>query len=112
MESVLGDRSGQAAKELSVNQKSGKASETVPPERRVPAPYGTVSPAAERARRLAERMSAALTAAGFEVGRDFPCLRGDTTVSDEPFLTLGRLTPDVSEHLAEALSQSHGLKAA
>lgn len=69
-------------------------------------PYGTVTPAAARARELAERMRASLTAAGFEVERDFPSLRGDTTVSGEPFLTLGRLTPAVTEHLVAALTDT------
>jgi hypothetical protein len=72
-------------------------------ERRSPAPYGTVSPAAERARKLAERMRTALTEAGFVVERDFPSLHGDITVSDEPFVTLGRLTPAVVELLSAAL---------
>ncbi|MBR7833980.1 hypothetical protein KDL01_11940 [Actinospica durhamensis] len=45
------------------------------------------------------RLRAVLSAAGFEVDRDFPHLRGDTTVSDEPFLTLGRLRPVVVEDL-------------
>ncbi|HEX4788966.1 MAG TPA: hypothetical protein VH372_10930 [Actinospica sp.] len=72
-------------------------------EQRSPAPYGTVSPAAESARILAERMRAALTAAGFVIERDFPSLRGDITLSDEPFVTLGRLTPAVVEVLAAAL---------
>lgn len=70
------------------------------------APYGTITPAAVRARQLAERMRASLAAAGFEVERDFPSLRGDITVSDEPFLTLGRLTPAVTEHLVAALTNT------
>jgi len=93
-----------------VNQQSGKVREFARPERRTSAPYGTVTDSTERARRLAERMRASLAAAGFEVERDFPSLRGDTTASDEPFLTLGRLTPDVTEHLAAVLT--YGPKAA
>ena len=89
-----------------MNQQSATVREPGRPERRTPAPYGTVTPAAERAQRLAERMRACLAAAGFEVDRDFPNLRGDTTASDEPFLTLGRLTPDVTEHLAAALFET------
>jgi hypothetical protein len=73
-------------------------------ERRSPAPYGTVSPAAERARMLADRMRTALAEAGFVVERDFPSLHGDITVSDEPFVTLGRLTPAVTELLSAALA--------
>lgn len=87
-----------------MNQQSGITAESARPERRTPAPYGTVTAAAERARLLAERMRASLTAAGFDVNRDFPSLRGDTTVSDEPFLTLGRLSPSVTELLAAALT--------
>jgi hypothetical protein len=104
MESGLGEGAERAAKEQFVNQQSRKVREFARPERRTPAPYGTVTDSTERARRLAERMRASLTAAGFEVERDFPSLRGDTTVCDEPFLTLGRLTPDVTEHLAAALT--------
>lgn len=86
-----------------MNQQSSIYREPARPEPPAQAPYGTVTPAAARARQLAERMRASLAAAGFEVDRDFPSLRGDTTVADEPFLTLGRLTPAVTEHLAEAL---------
>lgn len=78
----------------------------VTPAAATAAPYGTVTPAAARARQLAERMRASLAAAGFEVERDFPSLRGDITVSNEPFLTLGRLTPAVTEHLVAALTNS------
>ncbi len=68
-----------------------------------PAPYGTVTASARRAQDLAARLRVALTAAGFDVDRDFPHLRGDTTVSDEPFLTLGRLRPAVVESLLVVL---------
>jgi hypothetical protein len=68
-----------------------------------PAPYGKVTPSARLAYDLAARLRAALSAAGFEVDRDFPHLRGDTTVSDEPFLTLGRLRPGVVERLLALL---------
>lgn len=67
------------------------------------APYGTVTPSARLAYDLAARMRTGLAAAGFEVDRDFPQLRGDTTVSDEPFLTLGRLRPGVVERLLALL---------
>lgn len=65
--------------------------------------YGTVTASARLAYDLAARLRAGLTAAGFEVDRDFPHLRGDTTVSDEPFLTLGRLRPVVVERLLAQL---------
>ncbi len=68
-----------------------------------PAPYGTITPSARLAHDLAARLRAGLSAAGFEVDRDFPHLRGDTTVSDEPFLTLGRLRPGVVERLLALL---------
>jgi hypothetical protein len=67
-----------------------------------PAPYGTVTASARLAYDLAARLRAALAAAGFEVERDFPHLRGDTTMSDEPFLTLGRLRLGVVERLVAA----------
>lgn len=67
------------------------------------APYGTVTPSARLAYDLAARLRVGLTAAGFEVDRDFPNLRGDTTASDEPFLTLGRLRPGVAERLLALL---------
>jgi hypothetical protein len=73
---------------------------------RRPGAYGCVPPAQERAWGLAERMRESLAAAGFDVDRDFPRLRGDVTVSNEPFLTLGRLSPDVGERLAELLAQT------
>lgn len=73
---------------------------------RTPGAYGSVHPAQERARRLAERMRESLAAAGFDVDRDFPALRGDTTASHEPFLTFGRLSPDVGERLAGLLAQT------
>lgn len=88
-----------------MNQRSEKEPVFRYVERRTPAPYGTVTPAAERARQLADSLRESLTAAGFEVERDFPSLRGDVTVSNEPFLTLGRLRPDVSEHLAAVLTR-------
>jgi hypothetical protein len=68
-----------------------------------PAPYGPATPAARLAHDLAARLRTGLTAAGFEVDRDFPHLRGDTTASDEPFLTLGRLRPGVVERLLTLL---------
>jgi hypothetical protein len=68
-----------------------------------PAPYGTVTASARLAYDLAARTRAGLAAAGFEVDRDFPNLRGDTTASDEPFLTLGRLRPGVVERLLALL---------
>jgi hypothetical protein len=68
-----------------------------------PAAHGTVTASARLAYDLAARLRAGLTAAGFEVERDFPHLRGDTTVSDEPFLTLGRLRPHVVERLLALL---------
>jgi hypothetical protein len=95
-----------SAQEERVNQKSGKEPLFGYVERTAPAPYGTVTPAAERARQLADRLRESLAAAGFEVERDFPSLRGDITVSNEPFLTLGRLRPDVSEHLVAALANA------
>lgn len=72
---------------------------------RAPGAYGSVHPAQERALRLAECMRESLASAGFDVERDFPRLRGDTTVSNEPFLTFGRLSPDVGERLADLLAQ-------
>jgi hypothetical protein len=71
--------------------------------RPAPGAYGSVHPAQDQARRLAERMRESLAAAGFDVDRDFPSLRGDTTVACEPFLTLGRLSADVGERLLAAL---------
>jgi hypothetical protein len=68
-----------------------------------PAAPGTVTPSARLAYDLAARLRAGLSAAGFEVDRDFPNLRGDTTASDEPFLTLGRLRPGVVERLLALL---------
>jgi hypothetical protein len=68
-----------------------------------PAPYGTVTPSARLAYDLAARLRVGLAAAGFEVDRDFPHLRGDTTISGEPFLTLGRLRPRVVERLLALL---------
>lgn len=68
-----------------------------------PAPFGTVTPSARLAYDLAARLRAGLADAGFEVDRDFPNLRGDTTASDEPFLTLGRLRPYVVERLLNLL---------
>ena len=75
-------------------------------ETRRPAPgaYGSVHPAQDQARRLAERMRESLAAVGFDVDRDFPSLHGDTTVTHEPFLTLGRLSADVGERLIAALA--------
>jgi hypothetical protein len=74
------------------------------PRRPTPGAYGSVSPAQDQARRLAERMRESLAAVGFDVDRDFPTLHGDVTVAHEPFLTLGRLSADVGERLVAALA--------
>jgi len=68
-----------------------------------PALHDTATPSARLARDLAARLRTGLADAGFEVDRDFPHLRGDTTASDEPFLTLGRLRPVVVEQLLALL---------
>lgn len=72
--------------------------------RATPGAYGSVHPAQDQARRLAERMRESLAAVGFDVDRDFPSLHGDTTVTHEPFLGLGRLSADVGERLIAALA--------
>lgn len=72
--------------------------------RATPGAYGSVHPAQDQARRLAERMRESLAAVGFDVDRDFPSLHGDTTVTHEPFLALGRLSADVGERLIAALA--------
>ena len=93
-------------KEHPLNQQSngtGSTGRAEPPRLPAPAPYGTVTSAARQASELADRLRATLAAAGFEVDHDFPHLRGDTTASNEPFLTLGRLAPDVIELLLQRL---------
>jgi uncharacterized NAD(P)/FAD-binding protein YdhS len=62
--------------------------------------YSSASAAAALAHRAAARLREALTAAGFDVDRDFPALHGDTTTSDEPFVTLGRFSPASAEEVA------------
>jgi len=83
---------------------SGNAVATVPGPRIGMATVNVaITPAARLAHDLAARLRAGLASAGFEVDRDFPHLRGDTTASDEPFLTLGRLRPNVVERLLTRL---------
>ncbi len=60
-----------------------------------------VSAAARHAQDAARDLREALTAAGFDVDRDFPRLSGDTTASDEPNITLGRFKPAVAARLAQ-----------
>lgn len=105
MDSGPGDGVGGLPKEERVNQQPEEEPEFRGLGWRTRGAYGSVHPAQERARRLAERMRESLAAAGFDVDRDFPALRGDTTVSNEPFLTFGRLSPDVGERLAGLLDQ-------
>jgi hypothetical protein len=104
MDSGLGDGAGPVPKEERVNQRPQESPEAGGNARRAPGAYGSVHPAQERAGRLAERMRESLAAAGFDVDRDFPRLRGDMTVSNEPFLTFGRLSPDVGDRLAAVLA--------
>jgi len=65
--------------------------------------YGSVSTAASLAHRTAAHLREALSAAGFDVDRDFPALHGDTTASDEPFITLGRFRPATADRFAALL---------
>lgn len=106
MDSGLGDGVGRLPKEEPVNQQAEEEPEFRVGMWRTPGAYGSVHPAQERARLLAERMRESLAAAGFDVDRDFPALRGDTTVSNEPFVTFGRLSPDVGERLAGLLART------
>ena len=108
MDSGLGDGAGRLPKEERVNQQPEEESEFREEARRSPGAYGFVHPAQERAWRLAERMRDSLAAAGFDVERDFPRMRGDITASNEPFLTFGRVSPDVGERLADLLGQAFG----
>jgi hypothetical protein len=87
-----------------VNQWPEEEPRTREIRRPAPGAYGSVHPAQDQARRLAERMRESLAAVGFDVDRDFPSLHGDTTVALEPFLTLGRLSADVGERLIAALT--------
>jgi hypothetical protein len=73
--------------------------------------YSTVGAASSVAYRAAARLRAALAAAGFEVDEDFPSLRGDTTTSDEPFVALGRLRPEVALALADLVAAREELAA-
>ena len=104
MDSGLDDPVGRQPKEERVNQWPEGNFWTRQTGRPAPGAYGSVHPAQDQARRLAERMRESLAAVGFDVDHDFPSLRGDTTVSHEPFVTLGRLSADVGERLIAALA--------
>ena len=64
-----------------------------------PRAYGHTSPSALLAYQTAAQLRIALGRAGFEPDYDFPTMHGDTTVSDEPFVTFGRCTVDVVQRL-------------
>lgn len=65
--------------------------------------YGRTSPAALLAYQTAAQLRAALGRLGFEPDYDFPALHGDTTVSEEPFVTFGRCNIDVVQRLIHLL---------
>ena len=68
--------------------------------------YGRTSPAALLAYQTAAQLRVALGKLGFDPDYDFPALHGDTTVSEEPFVTFGRCNIDVVQRLI-ALLQAH-----
>ena len=65
--------------------------------------YGRTSPAALLAYQTAAQLRAALSTLGFEPDYDFPALHGDTTVSEEPFVTFGRCNIEVVQRLIQLL---------
>lgn len=59
----------------------------------------------------AQRLSAALGAAGFDVTRDFAMVRADVTSSGTGHVTVGRLPVSTAVRLAELVEQAVELRA-
>jgi hypothetical protein len=58
------------------------------------------------AQRSADQLALALEDAGFDVGREFPMLRGGLGSDGSPVVEIGRITASVAARLTEWLSRA------
>lgn len=60
------------------------------------------------ARRSADRLALALEDVGFDVGQEYPALRGGVDTDGAPVVELGSVTAGVADSLSSLLRQVHG----